>query len=66
MAGRLGKYQMLGFTGWSGLTKDSHISSIFGNAPQKASNMMVQLLAANGRKTLETFLSAFPVNSLAA
>ena len=61
MAGQLGKFQMVGFDGWKGLTKLNHLSSIFQMAPQKASNLMVQLLAAKRGKTLDTFLSQFPV-----
>ena len=61
MAGQLGKFQMIGFDGWKGLTKLNHLSSIFQMAPQKASNLMVQLLAAKRGKTLDTFLSQFPV-----
>lgn len=61
MAGKLGKFQTLKFTGWKGLTKESHLSSIFQTAPQKASNLMVQLLATYRGKTLETFLSKFPI-----
>ena len=61
MAGQLGKFQMIGFDGWKGLTKLNHLSSIFQMAPQKASNLMVQLLAAKRGKTLDTFLSQFPI-----
>lgn len=39
------------------LTKENHLGSIFGLAPQKASNLMVQLLAWYRGKTLDTFLS---------
>ena len=45
MAGKLGKFQMLGFQHWKGLTSDNHLGSIFQLAPQKATNLMVQLLA---------------------
>lgn len=60
MAGRLGKFQMLGFTHWKGLTGDNHLGSIFQRQPQKATNLMVQLLAFHRGKTLDTFLSQFP------
>lgn len=60
MAGTLGKYQMMGFKSWKGLTRENHLGSIFGLAPQKASNLMVQLLAFYRGKTLDTFLSQFP------
>lgn len=61
MAVMLKKFQMQGFTGWKGLTKSNHLSSAFLDAPQKASNFMVQMLAFYRGKTLETFLSRFPV-----
>lgn len=60
MAGKLGKFQMVGFQHWKGLTKENHLGAIFQLAPQKATNLMVQLLAYHRGKTLETFLSQFP------
>lgn len=61
MAGKLGKFQMVGFNHWKGLTKENHLGSVFGLAPQKATNLMVQLLAYHRGKTLDTFLNQFPV-----
>lgn len=43
------------------LTKENHLGSIFQLAPQKATNLMVKLLAYYRGKTLDTFLSQFPV-----
>lgn len=43
------------------LTKDNHLGSIFQIAPQKATNLMVRLLAYYRGKTLDTFLNQFPV-----
>ena len=60
MAGKLNKFQMVGFNHWKGLTKENHLGSIFALAPQKATNLMVQLLAYYRGKTLDTFLSQFP------
>ena len=60
MNGKLGKYQMIGFNYWKGLTSENHIGAIFGKCPQKAANFMVQLLALNRAKTLDSFLSQFP------
>ena len=60
MAGKLNKFQMVGFQHWKGLTKENHLGSIFQLAPQKATNLMVQLLAYYRGKTLDTFLSQFP------
>lgn len=42
------------------LTKSNHLGSIFTMYPQKATNLMVQLLAWYKGKTLDTFLSQFP------
>lgn len=61
MAGKLGKFQMLGFQHWKGLTSDNHLGSIFQMQPQRATNLMVQLLAFYRGKTLDTFLNQFPV-----
>lgn len=61
MAGKLGKFQMVGFQHWKGLTRENHLGSVFQTTPQKATNLMVQLLAYHRGKTLDTFLSQFPV-----
>lgn len=61
MAGKLGKFQMVGAQTWKGMTKDNHLGSVFQLNPQKATNMMVQLLAYHRGKSLDTFLSQFPV-----
>lgn len=61
MAGKLGKFQTVGFQHWKGLTKDNHLGAIFQLAPQKATNLMVQLLAYHRGKTLDTFLNQFPI-----
>ena len=60
MSVKLNKFQMVDFTGWKGLTKDTHLSAIGQRLPQKATNLMVQLLAARRGKNLDTFLSQFP------
>ena len=56
----LSKFQTLSFSHWKGLTKDNHLGSIFRAAPQKATNLMVQLLAYTRGKNLETYLKQFP------
>lgn len=64
MAGKLGKFQHQTFTGWySKVTKANHLGNIFQLQPQKATNMMVQLLALYRGKTLDTFLSQFPTKT---
>lgn len=61
MSGKLGKFQRQTFSHWKGTTKLNHLGNIFQLQPQKATNMMVQLLAWYRGKTLDTFLSQFPV-----
>ena len=60
MVNVLGKFQTREFTSWKGLTRDNHLGAIFAKAPQKATNLMVQLLAYQRGKTLDTLLSQFP------
>lgn len=43
------------------LTKENHLGSIAALQPKKASDLMVELLAYKHGKTLDTFLSRFPV-----
>lgn len=65
MAGKLGKFQVTpSFTTWGpGITRKNHLGSIFQTAPQKASELMVQLLASNKGKSLESFLAKFPTKT---
>lgn len=56
----LGKFQTREFSYWKGLTKDNHLGAIFQRTPQKATNLMVQLLAYQRGKTLDTLLNQFP------
>ena len=51
---------MVGFSHWKGLSKNNHLGAAFALAPQKASNMMIQLLAYHRGKSLETMLNQFP------
>lgn len=60
MAGKLNRFQTQTFSSWKGLTKDTHLGAAFLKSPQKASNLMIQLMAAKRGKTIETFLSKFP------
>ena len=60
MAGKLGRFQKQTFSHWKGTTKANHLGGIFQMQPQKATSLMVQLLAWHKGKTLETFLSQFP------
>lgn len=63
MAGKLGKFQKQGFEHWMGTSKENHLGGIFQLQPQKATNLMVQLLAWYRGKTLDTFLSQFPTKT---
>lgn len=62
MAGKLGKFQMINFQGYAPkVTKLNHISAMFGQSPQKATDIMVQLYAKNVRTNgLYTLLSQIP------
>ncbi len=49
------------FTAWkSEIEKRNHVSTMFHSAPQKASNVMVELLARNYAKSFESLLAQFP------
>ena len=63
MAGKLGKFQKQSFSHWKGTTKANHLGGIFQLQPQKATSLMVQLLAWYRGKTLDTFLSQFPTKT---
>ena len=60
MAGKLGRFQMMQFTGWKGLTKDNQLASIYQRAPQPVADFMVQLLALYRGKSLESELAKYP------
>lgn len=57
---KLSKFQQVGFTHWKGLTSINHLGAIFRQAPQKASDLMIQLMAFERGRNIETFLSKFP------
>lgn len=57
----LSRFQMRDFLSWKGVTKDNHLGRIFQTQPQKAANLMIELLATHRGKTLEAFLSKIPV-----
>lgn len=60
MAGKLGKFQAQEFQGWATeVTKQNHLGYFMMSSPQRATNLMVELLAENRGKTLDTFLSQF-------
>lgn len=61
MAGKLGKWQVRGFTSWKGLTNRNHLVGAFGAAPQKASNIMVKLLAYQFGNLTSSTLEQLPV-----
>lgn len=62
MAGKLGKFQIQGFSGWSPkISKRNHIGAIYGLDPQKATNVMVQMLSMTYGNTLDSMLSKFPI-----
>ena len=62
MAGQLGKFTMQHFKAWGpNITKETHITSVFGTKTQKVPGMMVQLMAFKYGNTLDTMLSKLPV-----
>lgn len=63
MAGKLSRFQKQTFNHWKGTTKNNHLGGIFQLQPQKATSLMVQLLAWYRGKTLDTFLSQFPTKT---
>ena len=38
----LGKFQMVDYQAWKGLTKDNHLGAIFKEEAQKATNLMIR------------------------
>ena len=56
----LGKFQTREFSYWKGLTRENHLGAIFAKSQQKATNLMVKLLAYQRGKTLDTLLNQFP------
>ena len=61
MAGKLGKFQIQEFEGWKGTTRENHLGALGLKSPQKLNNFIVQLLGFHRGKTIDTFLSQFPV-----
>lgn len=57
----LGKFQMTAPKAWQGLTDKNHVRAIFRGQPQAAARNMIQLLAYNRGKSLESYLAQFPV-----
>lgn len=56
----LGRFQMLEAKGWMGTSQKNHLGSIFKTQPQKASEIMIQLLSRKLGKTLDFYLRQFP------
>ena len=59
--GKLSKFQKIGYTSWAGLSSDNHIAAIGQLGPQKATNLMVNLLAFHNGYSLESQLLQLPV-----
>ena len=60
MAGKLNLFQALAFRGWaSNITKKNHLGSMLQADSQKASPVLIELLAVNYGKNLDIFLSQF-------
>ncbi len=61
MSSSLGKFQVFTPQSWHGLTTKNHLGAIYGQSPQKASNIVTKLLAMNYAPTLDAMLAKFPV-----
>lgn len=62
MAGKLQRFQTLTFQGWAkDIDKQNNLGRYMMIAPQKASPVLIELLAANTGKNLDIFLSQFSV-----
>lgn len=48
-------------TYWKGLTRQNNLTAAFGDKPQMASNVMIRLMEHNYGRSLETYLSRFPI-----
>ena len=58
MPSRLFNTQMTGMTAWRGtVTKDNHLYGLFRANPQKASDVMIELMSSMHLPTLDTYLS---------
>lgn len=60
---KLNKFQMLEFNSWKGITKETHLGRLFQSQPQKATDLMIQLLASYRGNSLETYLRKLPVKT---
>ena len=60
MSQQLGRYQSVTFNGWTGTTGTNHWGAIYQSSPQKATNVMIELLATRRGKSLENYLSKLP------
>lgn len=59
MPGQINNTQRVGVTAWRGtVTKDNHLYGIFRSNPQKASDIMIQLMSSMHLPTLDTYLSS--------
>ena len=56
----LGKFQTTNFSSWAGITRQNHLSMIYQKSPQKASDVMVELMAYKRGRTFEKFLNSVP------
>lgn len=52
--------QMTDASTWKGLTTDNHLGAIWQQAPQKASDMITKIQAANFGNNIDTMLAQFP------
>lgn len=59
--GKLQRFQQKEFVAWSGLTQETHLAKLFQMSPQKATPLMIELMATYRGHNLESMLSKLPV-----
>lgn len=57
---RLQKFQMTDSVSWMGMTNENHLGLLGAKQPQKAADVMIQLLSRKYGKSLEYYLRQFP------
>lgn len=59
----LGKFQTVPFSNWKGMTKDNHLSAIYGDSPQRASDLMITLMGYQRGRTFEKLINGLQTKS---
>ena len=60
----LGKFQTREFSVWKGMARENHLSAIYGESPQKASDLMITLMGyQRPGRTFEKLINSLPTKS---